>query len=350
MTITESAPAVLRMRMISRRRLLRATVRLLVIIVVAAIPLQSTPYHNLQLTLAAVWIAAACGVNLLTGYNGQLSLATSAFFGLGAYAEALLITKSSVPYLAALPIAAILGFAVGFLVGIPATRLRGLYLALLTLAIAVSLPPLLNRFDSLTGGSQGLILPQLGAPHGSGLASDQWLYYLAVVVAALSMLLCRNLTAGGIGRAIVAQKDDSVVAEVLGIRLFTHRTLVFAISSMLVSLSGAVYALVIGLLNPDAFTVMLSVTVLAGVVVGGTGTVLGSVIAGLFIEYTPVVTGNVSQSLSGVVYGVLLIVVMVLMPDGVAGAAVRAIALARTSFNRITSRPSRAARHVGDLP
>ena len=266
-----------------------------------------------------------------------------------AYAEAVLIIKSGISYAVALPIVAAGGFLLGFIVGIPATRLRGLYLALMTLAIAVSLPPLLNRFDSLTGGSQGLILPQFNAPPGSGLANDQWLYLLAVAIAGLSLLLCRNITAGGIGRAVIAQKDNSVVAEVLGVRLVTHRSLVFALSSMMISVAGAVYALVIGLLNPDAFSVMLSITVLAGVVVGGTGTVLGSLIAGLFVEYTPVVTGNVSQSLSGVVYGVLLIIVMLVMPDGVVGAGTRAIRRVRSTGRWTQSRRTSATHLSGDL-
>lgn len=345
MSVIATAPRTTWQRLAGARSW-RAALALVIVVLLVVAPLQSTPYRNLQLTLAAVWVAAAVGVNLLTGYNGQLSLATSAFFGLGAYAEALLLMKADVPYGLGLLVVAAGGFLFGFLVGIPATRLRGLYLALMTLALAVSLPPLLNHFDSLTGGSQGLILPQFTAPQWSGLAEDQWLYYLAVFVAALAVLVCRNLTTGGIGRAIVAQKDDSVVAEVLGVRLFTHRTLVFAISSMVTSVAGGVYALVIGLLNPDTFAVMVSVTVLAGVVVGGTGTVLGSVIAGFFIEYTPVVTGTVSKSLSGVIYGAVLIVVMILLPDGLVGGWHRL--LAHVSKGNPQSRPVIAADQAGD--
>ncbi|MGN9843144.1 branched-chain amino acid ABC transporter permease [Nonomuraea sp. H19] len=288
-------------------------------------PFQLVPFHVFQLTMVLVYAVALLGLNLLVGHAGQISLGHGAFFAVGAYATAILLDRWALPYPLTLPIAAAVAFVLGLALGVPAMRLRGLYLALVTLAIAIFLVPLLKRFEEVTGGSMGLTLVKPAPPAWSGLAEDQWLYFLALAVAVVAFLLAGSLLRSRVGRALHAVRDDETAAEVMGVRLSAYKTLAFAWSAMFAGAAGCVYTWVIGFVSPDSFTVNLSITLLAGLVVGGLGTMAGPVLGGLFVMFVPSISQEINDAAPGVIFGLLIIAVMYVAPTGLAGLAGRLI-------------------------
>jgi len=287
-------------------------------------PFQLVPFHVFQLTMVLIYAVALLGLNLLAGHTGQISLGHGAFFAVGAYGAAIMLDRWEVPYLVTLPVAAGVAFVLGLLLGVPAMRLRGLYLALVTLAIAIFLVPLLKRFEEVTGGSMGLTLAKPVPPAWSGLAEDQWLYFLALAVAAGSFLLSACLLRSRVGRALHAIRDNEAAAEVMGVRLSTHKTLAFAWSAMFAGAAGCVYTWVIGFVSPDSFVVTLSITLLAGLVVGGLGSQSGPVLGALFVMFVPSISQDINKAAPGVIFGLLIIAVMYVAPTGLAGLAGRA--------------------------
>ncbi|WP_336212300.1 branched-chain amino acid ABC transporter permease [Nonomuraea sp. LPB2021202275-12-8] len=287
-------------------------------------PFQLVPFHVFQLTMVLVYAVALLGLNLLVGHAGQISLGHGAFFAVGAYGAAILLDRWDVPYLVTLPIAAGVAFLLGLALGLPAMRLRGLYLALVTLAIAIFLVPLLKRFEEVTGGSMGLTLPKPVPPAWTGLAEDQWLYFLALAVALISFVLAAGLLRSRVGRALHAIRDNEAAAEVMGVRLSFYKTLAFAWSAMFAGAAGCVYTWVIGFVSPDSFVVTLSITLLAGIVVGGLGSLSGPLLGALFVMYVPSISQDINKAAPGVIFGLLIIAVMYVAPTGLAGLAGRA--------------------------
>lgn len=295
-------------------------VALLGLLVVAiALPYSVPAFRVFQFTLVLIWAIAVLGLNLLTGYSGQISLGHSFFFAIGAYTAAVLIHDHEWPYLATLPVAFALTFVLGFLFGIPALRLEGLYLALVTLALAVVAVPFIKRFDGLTGGSQGIVIAKPEAPSWTGLADDQWQYFLCLVVAVLMFVIARNLVTGRVGRAIMGVRDNEIAAETAGINLATFKTLTFAYSAAFAGVAGGLYTFVVGFVSPESFTVVLAISFLAAMVVGGLATISGAVFGALFVRFVPVWAQEVNDGLAGVIYGAALILVMFLMPGGAMG-------------------------------
>ncbi|MEV6217106.1 branched-chain amino acid ABC transporter permease [Nocardia sp. NPDC051833] len=292
-------------------------------VAVCVAPFQLAPFYTFQLSMVMVYAIALLGLNLLVGYTGQISLGHGAFFGAGAYVAAGMMHHWDAPYLAALPAAAAVTFLFGVAVGIPALRLHGLYLALVTLAIAVFLVPLLKRFDAVTGGSMGLTVTKPSAPAWTGLAEDQWLYFLAAATAALSFAAVAGLLRSRVGRALRAIRDNEIVAEMMGVRLAVYKTLAFAWSAMLAGIAGCVYTWVIAYVSPDSFTVALSITLLAGIVVGGLGSLWGAVLGAAFVMYVPSLAQDVNDAAPGVIFGIVVIGLMYLAPTGLAGLLAR---------------------------
>ena len=290
-----------------------------VVVVALLIPFLFGPYRVGQFTLVLTYAVAVLGLNLLVGYNGQISLGHGAFFALGAYTAALLIEKASVPYLLTLPASGAVCFAAGYLFGVPALRLRGLYLALVTLGLAIAMPQLLKRFDELTEGTQGLTVQQPESPSWLGLADDQFLYLLTLVVAAVMFVLAWNLTRGQLGRAIKAVRDGEIPASTLGVNLAATKTRVFALSAGYAGVGGALYVFALGFVAPEAFTLTVSFAFLAAIVVGGLATISGALLGALFIEFVPVYASDVNDALTGVIYGGVLIAFMWVLPEGAAG-------------------------------
>jgi len=302
-----------------RHRTLRGLALLAAVLIAAGIPFNSDRVVNGQLTLVLVYAVAALGLNLLVGYSGQISLGHGAFFAIGAYTAAILIVRAHVPYPLTVPAAALLTFALGFAFGVPALRLRGLYLALVTLALAIATTPLIKRFEGLTGGVQGMSVPQPTVPGWLPVDPDQFLYLLVLSVAVPMFLLAANLTRGGLGRALVSIRDNERAATTMGVDRARVKSRVFAWSAAYAGVAGALFTLTLGFVAPESFNLALSFTFLAAIVIGGLGTVGGALLGALFIEFVPQYAERVNQALTGVIYGATLIAVIYLMPGGIAG-------------------------------
>jgi branched-chain amino acid transport system permease protein len=287
--------------------------------VAMTVPFLFGPYRVGQFTLVLAYAVAVLGLNLLVGYSGQISLGHGAFFALGAYMSAILITKLDFPHLATLPIAAAVCFAAGLMLGVPALRLRGLYLALLTLGVAIAVPQLIKRFDGLTDGTQGINVPKPEAPGWIPLADDQFLYFLTLVLAIPMFVLARNIVRGRTGRALVAVRENEIAAKAMGVNLARTKTLAFALSGMYAGVAGVLYVFSIAFVAPESFTLAISFAFLAAIVVGGLGTIVGAVFGALFIEFVPVYASDVNEALAGVIYGAVLILFMYVLRDGVVG-------------------------------
>ncbi|MFH0520041.1 branched-chain amino acid ABC transporter permease [Streptomyces sp. M41] len=301
------------------RRLHVALTALLTAAVAIGAPFYFAPFQVFQLTMVLLYAVALAGLNLLVGFGGQISLGHGAFFAAGAYTAAVMLDRYDTGHLATLPVAAVGCFLLGLGFGVPALRLRGLYLALVTLSFAVFLPPLLKRLEAVTGGSMGLTVDKLQPPAWSGLAEDQWLYLVVLTITALALLLARNLLRSRVGRALLAVRDNESAAEVMGVRLSLHKTLAFAWSAMFAGVSGCVYTWVIGYVSPDSFSFVLSITLLAGLVVGGLASLYGPLLGAAFVMYVPSVAQDISDAAPGVVFGLLIIVAMFVAPTGLAG-------------------------------
>lgn len=311
---------------------LLAAVALLVAI---ALPMALSDFHVFQATQILIYAIAILGLNLLTGYNGQISLGHGAFYAIGAYAAAILMARYEVPYFVALPLCAIVCFAVGFLFGIPALKLEGHYLALATFALALAIPQLLKypAFEYWTGGVQGLFVNKPEAPFGLPMNADHWLYYFTLAVTVFVFVLASNLLRGRIGRAIVAIRDHPVAAETMGINIAMYKATTFGISALYTGLAGGLSAIVIQFIAPDSFTMFLSIFLLVGVVIGGVGSIPGAFIGAAFIVVTPNIAADISKAATGAIYGLLLIACVYLVPNGAWG-AITAL------WNRIARKPS----------
>ena len=289
------------------------------LIIGLALPFVLPAFRVFQFTTVIVFAIAVLGLNMLTGYNGQVSLGHSFFFAIGAYTCAILIDTYGWPYLGSLIPAFILTFVLGFLFGIPALRLEGLYLALVTLALAVVTPPFIKRFGDLTGGSQGIVVSKPQAPDWTGLANDQWQYLICFSIGTVMFIAARNLMRGRVGRAVVSVRDNEIAAETMGINLAIFKTLTFAYSAAFAGVAGGLYVFVVGFVSPESFTVLLSIELLAGAVVGGLATTLGPLFGALFTRFMPVFAADINDAAPGLLYGVALILVMFLMPGGFVG-------------------------------
>src|SRR5882672_5347764 len=275
---------------------------------------------------------AVLGLNLLTGFNGQISLGHGAFYAVGAYTVAILMDKLDVPYWATLPAAAVVCFVVGFLFGQPALKLEGHYLALATFALALAVPQILKYkwLEDLTGGVQGIVLSKPEVPFGLPLNEDQWLYYYCLVVMVALYWAAANILNSRSGRAMMAIRDQYMAADTMGIDTALYKTVTFGISAAYTGIAGALSASAIAFVAPDSFNIFLSIKFLIGLVVGGIGSLTGSIVGGIFY----VLVDNSAQALSTfvkndlglqfdlsayTVFGILLIVLMYLMPMGIVG-------------------------------
>ncbi|MEU8467335.1 branched-chain amino acid ABC transporter permease [Streptomyces sp. NPDC029006] len=319
------------------RRLRAALTMLLAAAVAGGAPFYFAPFQVFQLTMVLLYAVALAGLNLLVGFGGQISLGHGAFFAAGAYTAAVMLDRYDTGHLATLPVAAAGCFLLGLVFGVPALRLRGLYLALVTLSFAVFLPPLLKRLEPVTGGSMGLTVDKLQPPAWSGLAEDQWMYFVVLAVTAVALLLARNLLRSRVGRALLAVRDNESAAEVMGVRLSLHKTLAFAWSAMFAGVGGCLYTWVIGFVSPDSFSFVLSITLLAGLVVGGLASLYGPLLGAAFVMYVPSVSQDLSEAAPGVVFGLLIIAVMLVAPTGLAGLPSRVLGAVARRLPRTTA-------------
>ncbi|MFM8533162.1 MAG: branched-chain amino acid ABC transporter permease [Acidimicrobiia bacterium] len=313
---------------------------LVVVIAVAVLwpmlqPVFPNAVSDYRLFLVSTMIIAAIavlGLNLLTGFNGQISLGHGAFYAVGAYTAGILMDKLNMPYYATLPIAAIVCFAVGYLFGLPALKLEGHYLALATFALALAVPQILKYkwLENLTGGVQGIVLLKPEVPFGLPLSDDQWLYYYCLSVMLVLYWGANNMLNSRSGRAMMAIRDYPIAADTMGINTSLYKTVTFGISAAYTGIAGALSASAIAFVAPDSFNIFLSIKFLIGLVVGGIGSLTGSIIGGVFY----VLVDNSAHAISlfvkndlglkfdlsaYTIFGLLLIGLMYVMPMGIAG-------------------------------
>ena len=314
----------------------------LVLVALLVLPFFFKNYRVFQFNLVIVYAVAILGLNILTGFNGQISLGHGAFYAIGAYTAAILMDHAGMPYWATLPIAGVICFGFGYLMGFPALRLAGHYLALATFAFALAVPQLLKYklIEGYTGGVQGIVLTKPKPPFefslfDQPLSADRWLYIFSLLVAALMFVLAWNLLRGRIGRALIAIRDHPIAATAMGINLPVVKSTTFGVSAAYTGVAGALGGIAVAYVAPDSFPVFLSITLLVGVVVGGLASISGAIFGAIFIQFIPNIADDISKSAPWAIYGAVLIGLMYLMPGGVMG-------LVKTLWHRL--RPRAAAR------
>lgn len=297
-----------------------------VLVALCVLPFLVKNFRVFQFNLVIVYAIAVLGLNILTGYNGQISLGHGAFYAIGAYVAAVLMDRFGVPYWATLPVSAAVCFVFGMLIGFPALRLAGHYLALATFALGLAIPQLLKykAIEGWTGGVQGIVLTKPDPPFsfslfGENLSADRWLYLFSLAVAIVMFVIAWNLLRGRIGRALVAIRDHPIAAAAMGINLPVFKTLAFGTSAAFTGVAGALGAIAVAFVAPDSFTVFLSITFLVGVVIGGLASIPGAIFGAIFIQFVPNIADQISRSAPWAIYGVFLIAFMYLMPTGVSG-------------------------------
>lgn len=296
-------------------------------LVLFVVSLVLSSYRDFQFAEVGLFVVAIAGLSLLVGTTGQVSLGNGAFMAVGAYVAALVLIHATLPLVVSLLVATVAGTVAGIVIGIPASRLRGPYLAGMTLALAVGLPSLAIAYSSVLGGDEGLLVNP-PVPPGT-IDPQRWLAWIVLAVAVVVLILLANLLRSRFGRAFRAVRDDDVAAELVGISPARTRVAAFAVSAGCAGLAGALLALATNVVSPTAFDVTLSVQLLAGMVVGGTGSLLGAWWGALVLVFIPSAasflaahTGlrsSQSANLALLIYGVLLIVVMFVAPDGIQG-------------------------------
>jgi branched-chain amino acid transport system permease protein len=291
------------------------------VLVLAALPLFLANFTIFQLTMMLIYAIAILGLNLLTGINGQFSLGHGAFYAIGAYTAAILMEDAGLAYGWTLPAAGIICFVSGFLFGLPALRLEGIYLALATFGLAVATPQLLKLsvIEPWTGGVQGIVITKPDAPFSLPLSQDQWLYYFTLVVGLLLYWFAANLVASRSGRALMAIRDNPLAARAMGVNSALYKSLAFGVSAAFTGIAGALGAIVVQFVAPDSFTFALSVALFVGLVVGGVGWLPGALVGGAFVVFVPNLAEHFNKSLAGAAYGVILILLIYLMPTGAGG-------------------------------
>jgi branched-chain amino acid transport system permease protein len=293
----------------------------LLLLVACALPFVVSPYRTFQFTLVIIYAIALLGLNILTGFNGQFSLGHGAFYAIGAYCTAILIDQAGFPYWATLPVSGAVCLLFGFLFGLPALRLEGLYLALATFALGVSLPQLLKykAIEKWTGGVQGIVIAKPDAPFGLPLKPDQWLYFFCLAVAVVLFFVAWNLLRGRVGRALVAIRDQHIAAEAMGVNNAIYKSLTFGVSAMYTGIAGSLSAIAIQFVAPDSFNIFVSIIFLIGIVIGGIASISGAIYGALFIQFIPNIADEISKAAPWAIFGIFLIAFVYVMPYGIAG-------------------------------
>ncbi len=287
---------------------------------VGLVPLALDSFQRYQFSFVAIYVVAIAGLNVLTGYTGQISLGHGAFMAIGGYTTAILTVDHGIGELWTIPLAGLVAGGAGLLFGIPALRLSGLYLALATFGVAVATPAVLKEYSGFTGGVVGKSLPLRG---NDRLYYQNWI--VALVLIAAAWLLLR----GKIGRAFRAVRDSEVAAASSGVSLPVYKTLAFGISAFYAGVAGSLLAITVAFVNPDTYPIKLSIFLVVGAVAAGLGSLWGLPFGAALIEFLPVHAQDISKTAPDVIFGAVLISVMILLPTGFAGLLRRLAALRR---------------------
>jgi branched-chain amino acid transport system permease protein len=297
------------------------------LLLMLAAPWLFTEYWLAQLTFVLIYGIAGLGLMVLAGFTGLFSLGHAAFLGVGAYTQAVL-TNQGLPFPLALACAAVLSASVGWVVGLPALRVKGIYLGMATLSFGFIVEEVFARWESVTGGNAGI---RISAPSMFGwtLSSGEGFYFLCLVLAVLATLLVLNLLRSPTGRAFVAIRDSEISAQSMGIHLARYKTLSFAFSAALAGVAGALYAHKLQFISPEQFDLLQSIDLLLMIVIGGVGSVHGAFLGAVFLismpqvislgkDYLPATIGQ-APGLQALVYGVVVIVFVLFEPLGLYG-------------------------------
>jgi branched-chain amino acid transport system permease protein len=309
----------------------------------ALFPFLVKNYYVYVANYIAINIIVVIGLNILVGYTGQISLGHAGFFAIGAYGTIIFMTKAHFPFLIALPLAGIFAALFGFLLGLPALRLEGPYLAIATLGFGLTITQVIGRIEFF-GGRHGLHAPELVIGPWN-LNSDRDFYYLLIVITVLLTLIARNLIKTKVGRAFIAIRDADIAAETMGVNLVFYKTLAFAVSAFYAGIAGGLYAFVLRFIEPEIFTLLMSIMFLAMVVVGGLGSIMGSIAGASLLSWMDLQLRNILSipyvgewlealsksyfSITGVsniqfiVFGLIMILIILFEPLGIYGIWIR---------------------------
>jgi branched-chain amino acid transport system permease protein len=309
----------------------------------AVFPFLFKNYYVYVANYMAINVIVAIGLNILVGYTGQISLGHSGFFAIGAYATLALMSKVGLPFVLALPVAALATAVFGFLIGFPALRLEGPYLSIATLGFGLTITRVIGRIEFF-GGRQGLHAPELtiGPWH---LNTDRDFYYLLITLTVILTVAARNIIKTKVGRAFIAIRDADIAAETMGVNLMYYKTLAFAVSAFYTGLAGGLYAFVLRFIEPDLFGLLMSILFLAMVVVGGLGSIFGAIAGACLLSYMDLELRNILSipyvglwlealsksyfSITGVsniqfiLYGLIMVLIMLFEPLGLYGFWIR---------------------------
>jgi branched-chain amino acid transport system permease protein len=299
----------------------------------AIIPFTSKPYILYIFNIMGIYSIAAIGLNLLIGYTGQISLGHGAFFGVGAYAAAILGTKAGLPFIVTVPAAGLITALVGIVFGLPSARLKHLYLLIATLAGQFIIEYVMVQWDSLTGGAQGIVLPEASI-FGMDLGTDKRFFYVVFVSFVAMTWFAVNIVRTRYGRAFIAIRDNDLAAEGMGIPIFRYKLLAFAVSSFYAGFAGALFAYYMMAITPEPFNLWLSIEYIAMIIIGGLGSIPGSVFGAVFIVLLNETLTHITEILMNLgtsvgaaitiaplkefVFGLAIVIFIIFEPKGIA--------------------------------
>ena len=310
------------MKRLAPEQAMRAGVVGAIALCLLAVPLLFPNFLVYQFSLVLTYAIAILGLNLLMGFNGQISVAHGVFFAIGGYTTAIFMTRYGMNYLATLPIATAIAALFGFVVGVPALRWQGLPLAFITFGLAVLAPPIALKLEPITKGATGISMPKPEPPAWFPGSQDTFIYLVCLAGMAVCVLLAWRLTRGDTGRSLRAARDNGLIAESLGVNLVAVRIAAFTTSAAFAGFGGGLFAIVNAYVSPESFQMTKSFDFLVGSIVGGITSISGSLIGALFIVFLPDWSADMNIALSGLIYGGIMVVMMLVARDGVVGLVV----------------------------
>ncbi|WP_239453060.1 MULTISPECIES: branched-chain amino acid ABC transporter permease [Microbacterium] len=287
----------------------------LIVVLLLVVPLILPEFANQTIARIGVFAVAVLGLNVVMGYTGQVSLGQIFFVGVGAYATAYGVNADWNIVLVFL-FACVLPAVFGLLVALAAARLGGLAIAMVTIALPLVGLPLAKRLSDFTGGSQGTSARFSSAPEWTGLYDDQWQLYIVILIGGITFLLTRNLVRGKYGRAFAIVKGNEAVAGSMGVSPYRYKVLAFTIASLIGGVSGFLYMVVIQYTSPETLHFGHSIELLASMVIGGAGSIVGSLLGGIWYVLVPQITNIIDPNITAVLQGAILLVVLFILPGG----------------------------------
>lgn len=283
-------------------------------------------------SLVGIAIPGAVGLMLLTGYAGLVSLGHGGFLAVGAYTAAMLATRHGMPFWICIPAGGVVAAFVGLLVGLPSARVKGIYLAIATIAAQFIIEWCINHIDWIAGHSDSTVLVPAPSLFGWSLTTPTQKYYVVLTLAVICIIAGLNVARSRIGRAFIAIRDREIAADIMGVDVIRYKLLAFALSSFFAGMGGAMWAYYLGIANYEMFTIVISIEYVAMIIIGGLGSIIGAVFGAAFVVLLPFVLSDVLSALEGplgignipgfvgqlrlIVFGLLIIVFLVAEPEG----------------------------------